>query len=55
MKDVVLFVAAELVKCKEDEFECDDSSCIKSRWRCDGDQDCNDGSDENLCRKSRRI
>ncbi|XP_041374230.1 low-density lipoprotein receptor-related protein 1-like [Gigantopelta aegis] len=29
-------------------FECKDGSCINKRFLCDGDQDCNDGSDEDI-------
>ena len=33
-----------------DEFQCRmDSLCIPMRWRCDGDTDCMDLSDENDC------
>lgn len=35
------------VTCAPDtEFQCAESYCITSRWRCDGDYDCNDGKDE---------
>lgn len=33
-----------------DEFQCRlDGLCIPMRWRCDGDTDCMDLSDENNC------
>lgn len=36
--------------CHTDEFQCKmDSLCIPSRWRCDGDSDCIDLSDERNC------
>lgn len=36
--------------CHVDEFQCRiDSLCIPMRWRCDGDTDCMDLSDESLC------
>ncbi len=28
-------------------FKCSNGNCIREKWRCDGDNDCNDGSDEN--------
>lgn len=36
--------------CHVDEFQCRmDGLCIPMRWRCDGDTDCMDLSDENSC------
>uniref|UniRef100_A0A3B4AS09 E1 domain-containing protein n=1 Tax=Periophthalmus magnuspinnatus TaxID=409849 RepID=A0A3B4AS09_9GOBI len=36
------------------EFACKNNRCIQERWKCDGDNDCLDNSDEvpELCRKS---
>ena len=41
-------------RCTEDEFKCRNNECIKKTWVCDGDNDCNDKSDEilALCGKS---
>ena len=33
-------------KCKADQFTCDNGNCISIFHRCDGDNDCYDGSDE---------
>lgn len=31
-------------------FRCNDGQCISNNWRCDGDSDCMDNSDENNCK-----
>ncbi|XP_017271351.1 low-density lipoprotein receptor-related protein 1 isoform X3 [Kryptolebias marmoratus] len=33
-------------KCQPGEFACKNSRCIQERWKCDGDNDCLDNSDE---------
>lgn len=40
-------------KCQPGEFACKNNRCIQERWKCDGDNDCLDNSDEvpDLCRK----
>lgn len=39
------------VECRSTEYLCSDGQCINLDWRCDGDDDCEDKSDETDCRK----
>lgn len=38
------------MKCRVTEFQCQNGECINQDWRCDGDFDCEDLSDELNCR-----
>lgn len=42
-------------QCQPGEFACKNNRCIQDRWKCDGDNDCLDNSDETaeLCRKKK--
>lgn len=32
--------------CPPDEFQCTSGQCILQKWKCDGEKDCYDGTDE---------
>ena len=37
------------MKCDNEEFQCRNGRCVQSRWKCDGEDDCLDNSDEDGC------
>ena len=45
-----IFIAKR--SCADDQFECENGRCVPLDYKCDGDNDCNDNSDEpDSCRK----
>lgn len=46
--------------CTDTDFTCDNGHCIPERWKCDGEEECADGSDESAatcseCRPQRVL
>lgn len=48
---VPFFIEGARAKCEESQFACGNGRCIPQIWKCDGDEDCLDGSDESACGK----
>lgn len=47
--------AASHQPCRSGEFMCNSGLCINAGWRCDGDSDCDDQSDERNCSEYRGL
>ena len=47
----IFLTAGSRPNCKKGEFQCDSGMCINGAWQCDGDIDCDDQSDERICRE----
>ena len=46
----IYFQTVKPDSCPPDEwFKCTDGHCVTIQWKCDGEQDCMDGSDEKYC------
>ena len=41
--------------CEPNEFPCANGHCVLKLWRCDGDSDCEDHTDEANCRECPRV
>ena len=39
-------------ECEPNEYQCENKKCVLKTWRCDGDDDCGDGTDEQNCQET---
>ena len=51
LDNIYHFLFPEPPSCAPDKYRCTNGSCIPIAWYCDDTKDCDDGSDENNCRK----
>ena len=41
----------DILACDSSEMQCRNGACISVTWKCDGEDDCGDNSDEDACCK----
>ncbi|XP_065069050.1 low-density lipoprotein receptor-related protein 4-like isoform X3 [Rhopilema esculentum] len=46
-----LYLQADALACDKGEWQCGSGQCISLSWKCDGEEDCVDNSDEASCSK----
>uniref|UniRef100_A0A8C2F6K5 Uncharacterized protein n=1 Tax=Cyprinus carpio TaxID=7962 RepID=A0A8C2F6K5_CYPCA len=44
-------VQTSVKTCRPDQFSCGNTMCVPMKWKCDGDNDCLNGADEEGCDK----
>ena len=52
---VIPLLSIETRSCETDQFRCKNGRCLPIDYRCDGDNDCDDNSDESPIAQCRKL